>query len=80
MYTCIPFSFILFPSVSPIFSFLFWDATIGVKHHWDILESCKKALPLHHLQNQTLCVDLSCWLIHSRTPTSLRVASRTSST
>ncbi|KAM0942088.1 putative spleen exonuclease [Dioscorea sansibarensis] len=36
---------------------------MGVKNLWDILESCKKTLPLHHLQNKRLCVDLSCWLI-----------------
>ncbi|URE17479.1 RmlD substrate binding domain [Musa troglodytarum] len=36
---------------------------MGVKNLWDILESCKKTLPLHHLQNRRLCVDLSCWLI-----------------
>ncbi|XP_020577147.1 flap endonuclease GEN-like 2 [Phalaenopsis equestris] len=36
---------------------------MGVKNLWDILESCKKTLPLNHLQNKRLCVDLSCWLI-----------------
>ncbi|PKA58828.1 Flap endonuclease GEN-like 2 [Apostasia shenzhenica] len=36
---------------------------MGVKNLWDILESCKKTLPLQHLQNKRLCVDLSCWLI-----------------
>ncbi|XP_073011434.1 single-strand DNA endonuclease 1 [Typha latifolia] len=45
---------------------------MGVKNLWDILESCKKTLPLHHLQNKKLCVDLSCWLIQfqnaSRSP------------
>nr|CAD1821037.1 unnamed protein product [Ananas comosus var. bracteatus] len=39
---------------------------MGVKNLWDILESCKKTLPLHHLQNKRLCVDLSCWLIQLR--------------
>ncbi|XP_010940441.2 single-strand DNA endonuclease 1 isoform X1 [Elaeis guineensis] len=45
---------------------------MGVKNLWDILESCKKTLPLHYLQNRRLCVDLSCWLIQfqnaSRSP------------
>ncbi|XP_050254913.1 single-strand DNA endonuclease 1-like [Quercus robur] len=36
---------------------------MGVKNLWDILESCKKTLPLHHLQNKRLCIDLSCWMI-----------------
>ncbi|EEC82759.1 hypothetical protein OsI_27479 [Oryza sativa Indica Group] len=36
---------------------------MGVKNLWDILESCKKKLPLHHLQNKKVCVDLSCWLV-----------------
>ncbi|KAJ8615324.1 hypothetical protein MRB53_034696 [Persea americana] len=36
---------------------------MGVKNLWDILESCKKTLPLHHLQNKRVCVDLSYWLI-----------------
>ncbi|KAJ3692999.1 hypothetical protein LUZ60_012094 [Juncus effusus] len=36
---------------------------MGVKNLWDILESCKQTLPLHHLQNKKLCVDLSCWLV-----------------
>lgn len=36
---------------------------MGVKNLWDILESCKQTLPLHHLQNKRLCVDLSCWLV-----------------
>ncbi|KAJ4806177.1 Flap endonuclease 1 [Rhynchospora pubera] len=49
---------------------------MGVKHLWDILESCKKTLPLHHLQNKKLCVDLSCWLVQfataSRTPACMK--------
>uniref|UniRef100_A0A0E0LQA6 XPG-I domain-containing protein n=1 Tax=Oryza punctata TaxID=4537 RepID=A0A0E0LQA6_ORYPU len=36
---------------------------MGVKNLWDILESCKKKLPLQHLQNKKVCVDLSCWLV-----------------
>ncbi|PKI52046.1 flap endonuclease GEN-like 2 [Punica granatum] len=36
---------------------------MGVKNLWDILESCKKTLPLHHLQNKRLCIDLSCWMV-----------------
>ncbi|KAK6936471.1 XPG-I domain [Dillenia turbinata] len=36
---------------------------MGVKNLWDILESCKKKLPLHHLQNKRVCVDLSCWMV-----------------
>ncbi|KAF0899548.1 hypothetical protein E2562_020754 [Oryza meyeriana var. granulata] len=36
---------------------------MGVKNLWDILDSCKKKLPLHHLQNKKVCVDLSCWLV-----------------
>ncbi|KAI4351765.1 hypothetical protein L6164_006087 [Bauhinia variegata] len=36
---------------------------MGVKHLWDILESCKKTVPLHHLQNKRLCIDLSCWMV-----------------
>ncbi|KAF5191447.1 Flap endonuclease gen-like [Thalictrum thalictroides] len=36
---------------------------MGVKNLWDILESCKKTLPLHHLQNKRLCIDLSCWIV-----------------
>ncbi|XP_068639770.1 single-strand DNA endonuclease 1 [Aristolochia californica] len=36
---------------------------MGVKNLWDILESCKKTLPLHHLQNKRVCVDLSCWIV-----------------
>ncbi|CAA6655641.1 unnamed protein product [Spirodela intermedia] len=39
---------------------------MGVKNLWDILESCKKILPLHHLQNKRLCVDLSCWMVQFR--------------
>jgi len=30
--------------------FLILHATMGVKNLWDILESCKKTVPLHHLQ------------------------------
>ncbi|KAG6574173.1 Flap endonuclease GEN-like 2, partial [Cucurbita argyrosperma subsp. sororia] len=36
---------------------------MGVKNLWDILESCKKTLPLHRLQNKRLCIDLSCWMV-----------------
>ncbi|KAL4025289.1 hypothetical protein IC575_013670 [Cucumis melo] len=36
---------------------------MGVKNLWDILESCKKTLPLHRLQNKRLCIDLSCWIV-----------------
>ncbi|KAI9111986.1 hypothetical protein K1719_016882 [Acacia pycnantha] len=36
---------------------------MGVKHLWDILESCKKTVPLHHLQNKRICIDLSCWIV-----------------
>ncbi|XP_044468953.1 single-strand DNA endonuclease 1 isoform X2 [Mangifera indica] len=36
---------------------------MGVKNLWNILESCKKTLPLHHLQNKRLCIDLSCWIV-----------------
>ncbi|VFQ64104.1 unnamed protein product [Cuscuta campestris] len=36
---------------------------MGVKNLWDILDSCKKTLPLHHLQNKRVCVDLSCWMV-----------------
>ncbi|KAF8380285.1 hypothetical protein HHK36_027767 [Tetracentron sinense] len=36
---------------------------MGVKNLWDILESCKKTLPLHHLQNKRICIDLSCWIV-----------------
>ncbi|GLT74790.1 hypothetical protein SLA2020_465650 [Shorea laevis] len=36
---------------------------MGVKNLWDILEPCKKKLPLHHLQNKRVCIDLSCWMV-----------------
>ncbi|CAO2838872.1 unnamed protein product [Amaranthus hypochondriacus] len=36
---------------------------MGVKNLWDILDSCKKTLPLHHLQNKRVCIDLSCWMV-----------------
>lgn len=36
---------------------------MGVKNLWDILESCKKILPLHNLQNKRVCIDLSCWMV-----------------
>ncbi|KAJ8554451.1 hypothetical protein K7X08_025129 [Anisodus acutangulus] len=36
---------------------------MGVKNLWDILESCKKTLPFHHLQNKRVCIDLSCWIV-----------------
>ncbi|KAL9255578.1 Single-strand DNA endonuclease 1-like protein [Drosera capensis] len=36
---------------------------MGVKNLWDILESCKKTLPLHYLQGKRVCIDLSCWMV-----------------
>nr|GMC87386.1 flap endonuclease GEN-like 2 [Ipomoea batatas]GMD58555.1 flap endonuclease GEN-like 2 [Ipomoea batatas]GME12834.1 flap endonuclease GEN-like 2 [Ipomoea batatas] len=36
---------------------------MGVKNLWDILDSCKKTLPLNHLQNKRVCIDLSCWMV-----------------
>ncbi|XP_057446227.1 single-strand DNA endonuclease 1 [Lotus japonicus] len=36
---------------------------MGVKNLWDVLESCKKTVPLHLLQNKRVCVDLSCWMV-----------------
>ncbi|CAM0910646.1 unnamed protein product [Alopecurus aequalis] len=36
---------------------------MGVKNLWDILDSCKQKLPLNHLQNKKVCIDLSCWLV-----------------
>ncbi|EXC15970.1 Flap endonuclease GEN-like 2 [Morus notabilis] len=36
---------------------------MGVKNLWDVLESCKKTLPLRHLQNKRICIDLSCWMV-----------------
>ncbi|XP_075642742.1 single-strand DNA endonuclease 1-like [Castanea sativa] len=36
---------------------------MGVKNLWDILESCKKTLPLHHLQSKRVCIYLSCWMV-----------------
>ncbi|CAN6461784.1 unnamed protein product [Victoria cruziana] len=36
---------------------------MGVNKLWEILESCKKTIPLHHLQNKRLCIDLSCWIV-----------------
>ncbi|PON64694.1 XPG/Rad2 endonuclease [Parasponia andersonii] len=36
---------------------------MGVKNLWDVFESCKKTLPLHHLQNKRICIDLSCWMV-----------------
>ncbi|XP_071703020.1 single-strand DNA endonuclease 1 [Rutidosis leptorrhynchoides] len=36
---------------------------MGVRNLWDILEPCKKTLPLHHLQNKKVCIDLSCWMV-----------------
>ncbi|XP_076912303.1 single-strand DNA endonuclease 1-like [Bidens hawaiensis] len=36
---------------------------MGVKNLWEILDSCKKTLPLHHLQNKRVCIDLSCWMV-----------------
>lgn len=34
-----------------------WNSSLrmGVKNLWDILESCKKTLPLHHLQLSLVC-------------------------
>ncbi|MQM00063.1 hypothetical protein Taro_032792 [Colocasia esculenta] len=40
---------------------------MGVKNLWDILECCKKTLPLQHLQNKRVCVDLSCWMVQFQT-------------
>lgn len=34
-----------------------------MRNLWDIIESCKKTLPLHHLQNKRVCIDLSCWIV-----------------
>ncbi|KAI4320022.1 hypothetical protein MLD38_033549 [Melastoma candidum] len=42
---------------------------MGVKNLWDILESCKKTMPLTHLQNKRLCIDLSCWMVQLQTVT-----------
>ncbi|KAK9143436.1 hypothetical protein Syun_012836 [Stephania yunnanensis] len=42
---------------------------MGVKNLWDILESCKKTLPLHHLQNKRVCIDLSCWIVQLQNAT-----------
>ncbi|CAK8569375.1 unnamed protein product [Lathyrus sativus] len=36
---------------------------MGVRNLWDILDSCKKTVPLHRLQNKRVCVDLSCWVV-----------------
>ncbi|KAF4371763.1 hypothetical protein F8388_023076 [Cannabis sativa] len=36
---------------------------MGVKNLWDVLDSCKKTLPLQHLRNKTICIDLSCWMV-----------------
>ncbi|XP_074379364.1 retrovirus-related Pol polyprotein from transposon TNT 1-94 isoform X2 [Apium graveolens] len=36
---------------------------MGVKHLWDILDSCKKTLPLEHLRDKRVCIDLSCWIV-----------------
>ncbi|XP_052203978.1 single-strand DNA endonuclease 1 isoform X2 [Diospyros lotus] len=36
---------------------------MGVKNLWDIIESCKKTIPLHHLQNKRVSIDLSCWMV-----------------
>ncbi|GMI75517.1 hypothetical protein like AT3G48900 [Hibiscus trionum] len=36
---------------------------MGVKNLWEVLEPCKKTLPLHHLQNKRVCIDLSCWVV-----------------
>ncbi|WCJ36631.1 Single-strand DNA endonuclease 1 [Euphorbia peplus] len=36
---------------------------MGVKNLWEIIEPCKKTLPLHHLQNKRVSIDLSCWII-----------------
>lgn len=36
---------------------------MGVKNLWDVLEPCKKSLPLHHLRNKRVCIDLSCWMV-----------------
>ncbi|XP_019464972.1 PREDICTED: flap endonuclease GEN-like 2 isoform X2 [Lupinus angustifolius] len=49
---------------------------MGVKHLWDILESCKKTVPLHHLQNKKVCVDLSCWMVQLQNVNKSYVASK----
>ncbi|KAM7266590.1 hypothetical protein ACFE04_004487 [Oxalis oulophora] len=36
---------------------------MGVKNLWEIIESCKKTLPLTYLQNKRVCIDLSCWVV-----------------
>ncbi|GKE29580.1 flap endonuclease GEN-like 2 protein [Tanacetum coccineum] len=36
---------------------------MGVNNLWGILDPCKKTLPLNHLQNKRVCVDLSCWMV-----------------
>lgn len=36
---------------------------MGVKNLWDILEPCKKKIPLPHLQSKRVCIDLSCWMV-----------------
>ncbi|KAE9621035.1 putative spleen exonuclease [Lupinus albus] len=49
---------------------------MGVKHLWDILESCKKTVPLHHLQNKKVCVDLSCWMVQLQNVNKSYIASK----
>ncbi|XP_043714214.1 single-strand DNA endonuclease 1 [Telopea speciosissima] len=49
---------------------------MGVKNLWDILDSCKKKLPLHHLQNKRVCVDLSCWMVQLQNVNKSYVATR----
>ncbi|KAJ4950315.1 hypothetical protein NE237_027147 [Protea cynaroides] len=49
---------------------------MGVKNLWDILESCKKKLPLHHLQNKRVCVDLSCWIVQLQNINKSYIATR----
>nr|GEW22109.1 flap endonuclease GEN-like 2 isoform X1 [Tanacetum cinerariifolium] len=36
---------------------------MGVNNLWGILDSCKKTLPLNHLKDKRVCVDLSCWMV-----------------
>ncbi|CAN1264862.1 Single-strand DNA endonuclease 1, partial [Linum perenne] len=55
--------FPLFPTSSSNLPVLHPSIEMGVKNLWDILESCKKTLPLHHLQNKRVCIDLSCWMV-----------------
>ncbi|KAG9441120.1 hypothetical protein H6P81_016974 [Aristolochia fimbriata] len=44
-----------------------FEKKMGVKNLWDVLESCKQTLPLHHLKNKRVCIDLSCWMVQLNT-------------